>query len=47
MLCHLEKRIAKVRKKKFICSSLPPKNPKLKAGMGEVSNKDRKKGAIK
>ena len=46
MLCRLEKRITRVRKK-FICSSLPPKNPKLKAGMGEVSNKNRKKGAIK
>lgn len=26
---------------------LAPQNPKLKAGMGEVSNKDRKKGATK
>lgn len=26
---------------------IAPQNPKVKAGMGEVSNKDRKKGAIK
>lgn len=43
MLCHLEK---EVLGKKSVCSSLPPKNLKLKTGMGEVSNKDRK-GAIK
>lgn len=26
---------------------IAPQNPKLKAGMGEVSDKDRKRGAVK
>lgn len=41
MLCHLEKKVA--REKKIHMFIITPQNSKLKAGMGEVSNKDRKR----
>lgn len=45
MLCHLEKRTANEKKTHMLITA--SQNPKLKAGMGEVSNKYRRKGAIK